>query len=79
MAVVAASAPGARASRCANMMRMTNRLMQENAELPADTQSFRLAMLDLLTDADLIFHVRCGVYLRALGKPISAEWLDWIG
>lgn len=27
----------------------------------------------------LIFYAKAGIYLRALGKPLSEQWLIWIG
>jgi hypothetical protein len=30
-------------------------------------------------EAILIFCGKCSVYLRAMGKPVSEQWRDWIG
>ena len=30
-------------------------------------------------EALLIFCGRCSVYLRMMGKPLSQQWIDWIG
>jgi hypothetical protein len=33
----------------------------------------------LYREALLIFYAKCTVYLRALDKPLSEEWIDWMG
>ena len=35
--------------------------------------------LDVYKEALLIFYGKVSVYLKALGKPIPQQWLDWIG
>jgi len=30
-------------------------------------------------EALLIFYGKCSVYMRAMGKPLSNQWLGWIG
>jgi hypothetical protein len=35
--------------------------------------------VQLYREALLIFYAKAGVYLRALGKDLPEEWLDWMG
>jgi hypothetical protein len=35
--------------------------------------------LDIYREALLIFYGKASVYLRAIDKPLPAQWLEWIG
>lgn len=44
-----------------------------NFRLPAHVQ------LEIYKEALLIFYGKAGVYLKALGKPLTRQWTAWIG